>query len=273
MTFSPTVMRRRLSRALTRLRADAGIDAADVASRLGWSPSKLTTMERDQWKRPNPRDIKDLLDIYGVTDQATRDSLAALARHARARGWWFEYRALLRGDLVEFEAGATTIRNRESAVIPGLLQTADYARAIFEGGMQDRVDDRVAIRMRRQQILADIDLCAVIDEAALRRRVGSPDVMRDQLRHLAEMADRPNVGIRIVGDDAGAHPAMGASFMLLDFAEDPSMVYLEHVTESAVIDDRETVATYEAIYDRLKGVALSAEESRERLKELAAREG
>lgn len=270
-TFSPTVRRWRLSRALAQLRGSTDLDGTEVARRLGWSPSKITAIERDQWKRPNPRDVKDLLDVYGVTDQVRRDDLLELARQARMRGWWYEYREVLRSELVEFEAEAVFIRTREVSVVPGLLQTADYARALFEGGQQDRIEQRVAARMRRQEILERVKLCVIIEEAAIRKRIGGSKVMAEQLQHLVDLADRPNIEIRVLPDEAGAHPAMGEAFLLLTFSEDPGLVYLERATESIFQSDPERVAAYEAIYEQLKAVSLPLDESRSRLVEGAAR--
>ncbi|MGP3914275.1 helix-turn-helix domain-containing protein [Nonomuraea sp. 10N515B] len=269
-TYSPTVRRRRLSRALSRLREEAGLDGAEVAQRLGWTPSKITTIERDQWRRPNPRDVKDLLDLYGVDDARRRDELLELARQSRARGWWYEYRDVLRSELVQFEVEATAIRTREVSVIPGLMQTASYARALFEGGRQDQIEQRVAARMRRQVILDRVALCAVIDEAAIRKRVGGQEVMAEQLRHLLDLSAMPNIAVRILPDEVGAHPAMGEAFTLLDFAEDPSLLFLETAAESMFRDEPERVAAYVAIYDQLKAVSLSLEESQARLAKLAA---
>jgi transcriptional regulator with XRE-family HTH domain len=267
---SPRVMRWRLSRLLTRLREESGLDASEVARRLDWSPSKITSIERDQWRRPSPRDVGDLLDTYRVDDPELREKLLWLARQARARGWWFEYRDVLRSQLVEFEAGATAIRSHEVSIIPGLLQIADYARGVFEAGMQDQVDRRVAARMRRQQILGSVRLTVVIDEAAIRRQVGGRQVMARQLRHLVVVGERPNIEIRVLPDEA-SYPAMGEAFLLLDFGEDdPTLLYMERATEAVFREEVWQVSAYTLIFDRLVAVSMSPEASRIRLAEAAA---
>jgi transcriptional regulator with XRE-family HTH domain len=246
------------------------LDGTDVAHRLGWSASKISWIETDQWRRPNPRDVADLLDVYDVTDRGARERLLELARQARGRGWWAEYRDVLRGPLVEYETEAATIRTYEETVVPGLLQTAEYAQALFIGGGQPDIERRVAARMRRQQILDRVKLCVVVEEAALRKQVGGAEVMRKQLLYLADVSVHPAVAIRVLPLSAGAHPAMGGPFVILDFDQDPSIVYQETVAEVSVVESETTVQAYRRIYDQVKGMALSEEESRELIAALAA---
>ncbi|MFI6595046.1 helix-turn-helix domain-containing protein [Nonomuraea sp. NPDC050536] len=276
-TFSPTVRRRRLSAALLQMRRDAGLDATEVARRLGWDGAKLSRIERNEWKRPKDEDVEALLKVYspnGVVAESKRKAMLALAEQSRARGWWAAYSDVFRGSILpDLEAEATTIRTYESLVVPGLLQTLDYIEAIHRGWFDDEkyVARRVAGRLRRQEILDRVALCAVIDEAAVRKQIGGPDVMRDQLRHLVEMGSRPNITVRVVPDSAGAHAALAGSFVILEIEEDHSVVYLDTATESFCLDQPHEVDQYMRIYNRLGASALTPAQSAELISEMAER--
>lgn len=277
---SPTVRRRRLSAALRRAREDSGLTADAAAKTLGWPASKVTRMERGESRRPAVSDVLDMLDAYGVKDEAKRQAMATLARQARERGWWEQFRDELGGSLVEFETEASQIRTFEALLIPGLLQTADYARAVFRGGMvvdEAMIERRVQARLARQQILdreQPPTLWAVIDEAAVAKHVGGPQVMREQLHHLVEMAARPNIGIQILPNAAGAHAAMTGAFAILSYAtaEDPELVYVETGATGAngdlYLESPEEVARYTLRYDHVRASALGADASRAYLVEL-----
>lgn len=278
MTHSPTVRRRRLSAALRQAREDAGITADAAAKLLGWTPSKVTRIERNEWRRPTVSDVTDLLDVYGVTDEAKRQAMATLARQARERGWWEEFRDELGGSLVEFETEAARIHTFESLLVPGLLQTADYAAAIFRGGVviDEAVIERyVQARLARQRILDRDDpptLWAVIDEAALTKHVGGPAVMRRQLHHLAEMAARPYIGIQVLPDAVGAHAAMNGPFTILSYAnsDDSDLVYVETGAQGDLyMESPEEVVRYTLRYDHVRASALSADASQAYLIDLA----
>lgn len=281
MTHSPTVRRRRLSAALRRAREESGMTADAVAKALGWPPSKVTRMERGESRRPAVSDVLDMLDVYGVKDEAVRQAMATLARQARERGWWEQFRDELGGSLVEFETEASRIRTFEALLIPGLLQTADYARAVFKGGRvvdEAAVERRVQARLARQQILdreQPPTLWAVIDEAAVAKHVGGVAVMREQLHHLVEMAARPNIGIQILPNAAGAHAAMTGAFAILSYADaaDPELVYVETGATGAngdlYLESPEEVDRYTLRYDHVRASALSADASRAYLVDLA----
>ncbi|MFI0424971.1 helix-turn-helix domain-containing protein [Spongiactinospora sp. 9N601] len=281
MPYSPTVRRRRLSSLLRRLRQDAGLHADEVARRLEWTASKLTRMERNEWKLPSVRDVRDLLDVYGVTDPSLRESVIALAREARQRGWWEEYKdVFLVGALPEFETEASEIRTFQALLVPGLLQTADYAAAVFRGG--GRVTDdakvarRVEARMARRQIFDRHDPPAfkvVIDEAALAKHVGGADVMRRQILHITEMAARPHIDLQVVSNGTGAHAALDNPFTILRFAapEDPSLVHVGTVAGDLFLEKPEDVRSYTLAYDHVRASALSPEASLTYLAELAER--
>ncbi|MFF0307171.1 helix-turn-helix domain-containing protein [Streptosporangium sp. NPDC004379] len=261
--------RRRLSAELIRLREQAGLTHDEVARRLEWSRGRLTHMEQNKWVLPDIGNIRLLLDLYRVTDVTVREAILDLARQARERGWWTKYKDVFGGSLPGFEAEATQIRTVELVTIPGLLQTADYATAIFQAGQvldQESVRRRVEARLARQTILTRDDppqLWAVIDEAALRKMVGGPKVMAEQLSHLADMAARSNIAVQVITDSTGAHAAMGSGFVILDFAGDldPSIVYLETPTDNLFLERPEEVQAYTLTFDRVIAAALTVEQS------------
>lgn len=278
MTHSPTIRRRRLALALLQFRRDAGLKADEVAKRLGWQPSKVTRIERNEWRLPNISDVLDLLDTYGITDETTRQAIVTLAREARKRGWWEEqYKDILGGALVGFEWEAAEIHSYEALLIPGLLQTADYAAAIFRGGRvvdEGEIRRLVEARLARQQLLERDDppaLWAIIDEAALRKHVGGTAVMRAQLEHLRRMAERPNIGLQVLPDAVGSHASMTGSFMIMDYRDphDPSIVYREVGQPGDLfLEEPEDVASYRRKYEHLHASALSAEASAAYLEDL-----
>lgn len=268
MTSSPTVKRRRLSAALRQARLDAGLDAKEVARRLGSDVTKIHRMERNQWTRPNARDIRDLLDLYGVTDERQREALLALARESSQRGWWADYQDVFRSSLPDFESGAAIIRTYEALLVPGLLQTADYMRAVFHAGAsfdEATIERQIEARLTRQEVLrrpAPPHLWAVIDEAALRKQVGGRDVMRAQVEHIIASSELANVAVQVLPNSAGAHTAMTGGFVVLDFAEmDPSIVCIETATDSLYLEKPEELHRYTVIYSHVQALALSPEES------------
>ena len=258
----PTALRILLGAQLRRLREAQGITLEEAGQVIRASGSKLSRLETGRVSFKD-RDIADLLTFYGVTDEQQRDALRELARSANARGWWHDYSDVLPSwfeAYVGLEEAATSIRAYEVQFVPGLLQTEDYARAVTMLGHHaapaEEIDRRVRLRMARQALLAEprpVHLWAVLDEAVLRRPAGRPGVMRRQLQHLLEAADRPNVTIQVVPFRAGAHAAAGGAFSILRFAERdlPDVVYLEQLTSALYLDKRETVEHYLAVMERL----------------------
>ncbi|WP_433367906.1 helix-turn-helix domain-containing protein [Streptosporangium sp. CA-115845] len=269
MIGSPTVKRRRLSAELIRLREQAGLTHDEVAKRLEWSRGRLTHMEQNKWVLPDIGNVRMLLDLYGVVDAAVREAILDLARQSRERGWWAKYKDVFGGSLPGFEAEATQIRTVELVTIPGLLQTAAYATAVFQAGQvldQAAVRRRVEARLARQAILTRDNppqLWAVIDEAALRKMVGGPLVMAEQLAHLVNMAIQPNITVQVLPDSIGAHAAMGSGFVVLDFMGDldPSIVYLETPTDNLFLERAEEVQAYTLMFNRVVAAALTVEQS------------
>lgn len=269
MNGSPTVKLRRLSAELIRLRKEAGLTVEEVTNRLGWSKGRLTKWETNQWTRPEAVLIRALLDLYGVTDEPVREAILDLARQSREKGWWAKYNDVFRGSLPGFEADATQIRTYEALYIPGLLQTPDYAAAVFRAGrvLDDAaVKRRVDVRIARQDVLKrekPPGFYALIDEAALRKMVGGAAVMAEQLRYLIEVAAAPHITIQILRDSVGAHAAMPGPFTILDFGTDldPSVVYLETATDSLHLEKPGELQAYTMLFTQTVASAESPEES------------
>ncbi|WP_017595875.1 helix-turn-helix domain-containing protein [Nocardiopsis potens] len=265
MAGSPTVRRKRLSRKLRELREANKLTSEQATKKAGFSRGKLTRMERDEWTRPNPKDISILLDVYKVTDPAEREAYLALAKQARQRGWWVSYSdALGKGAFVGLETESSAIRSVESLLIPGLLQVEEYARAVIRGGGvtdEDEIERRVEARMLRKQILTRPDaptFWAIIDESALRKI--TPD-LAGQLQYLLDV-QRSNLRIQVLPDRLGIHAAMAGSFVILDFPDDPSVVYIETPEDQLFLEDADQLRRYELLYGYAQSSALSVDDSR-----------
>ena len=266
---SPTVRHKRLTAELRRLRSESGLTRDDVASRLEWHPTKITRIETGQWTRLNPRDVRDLLDIYGVTDPGQREALVQLARESRQKGWWHSYGDVLPSEYSHFiglEAEAASVRTYQQVLVPGLLQTEDYARAVIRAFRphDDNVgpDRRVAVRPQRQQRVTgdrSLHLSAVLGEGVVHQIVGDRAITAAQLRFLAQTNDLPNVMIQVLPYAAGAHGAMVGSFEILGFPEpvDPDVVYLENVASALFLEEPEDITRYVQVFDYLRAAALS----------------
>lgn len=258
----PTVLRIVLGTQLRRLREAAGITREAAGDRIRASHAKISRLElgRVGYK---PRDVADLLTLYGVVDEQEREDFLTLARQANTQGWWHKFGDVLPSWFethIGLEEAASVIRTYEVQFIPGLLQTADYARAVTMLGhpraSAREVDRRVDLRMTRQRLLTRADppkLWAVVDEAALRRPLGGRDVMRGQLQHLIEAAEMPNVTLQIAPFSIGGLAAAGGPITILRFSEPdlPDIVYLEQLTSALYLDKREDVDHYMAVMDRL----------------------
>ncbi len=267
---SPTVRRRRLALELRRLREAAKLTCEEVAERLECSASKISRVETGRVS-VSPRDVRDMLEIYG-TPPDQRDSLVQLARDSRQKGWWHAYGDTVQPHLATYlglESAAVEIRMYEVSLIPGLLQTEDYARAVIAAGTVNSpradVERQVALRMERQRLTrtSPPKVWAVLDEAALRRQVGGPEVMRMQLEYLLELTNLPNVSLQVIPFFGGAHPAMGRPFVILVFGEriDPDVVYLEDLTSALWVENVDEVDRYNVFFNHLRATALSFEES------------
>ena len=275
----PTALRIMLGAQLRRLREAKRITLEDAGYAIRASGSKMSRLETGRVGFKS-RDIADLLTLYGVTSAQERESMLELARQASAMGWWHDYADVMPAwfePYVGLEEAATSIRCFEMQCIPDLLQTADYARATARlshpGGSDDEIERRVSLRLARQAVItrpASARLWMVVDEAALRRPVGGTVVMRGQLEHLMNMADRPSVSLQVVPLAAGGTAVARGGFTVLRFSEPdlPDVVYLEQLTSALYLDKRDTVDHYMAVLERLCVEALTAEGSRKLIRDL-----
>jgi transcriptional regulator with XRE-family HTH domain len=273
----PTLRRRRLGSELKKCREQAGLTQEQVSRYFEWHAAKVTRIETAR-VAVTPRDVKDLLTLYGVDDEDYRETLMNMARLSRERTWWTDYRDLMRpGNFVGLEAEASWSRVWEPIVLPGLLQTEEYMRALMRTGRRadapESVDRRVALRLRRQLRLTEanpLHLWAVIDQSVPLRLVGGKDVMREQLQRLLDIGQLPNVNIQILPFDAGEHPYMGGSAALLEFPEiaHSDVVYLEGLAGDYYEEQPAEVARYRDEFERLTVRALDVNASADMIKAL-----
>ncbi|WP_344461055.1 helix-turn-helix transcriptional regulator [Kitasatospora kazusensis] len=247
---------------LRRLREGRGITREDAGYAIRASESKISRMElgRVSFKE---RDVADLLSLYGVADPTERESLLGLVREANKSGWWHSFNDVLPGwfqTYVGLEEAASLIRTYEVQFIPGLLQSEEYARAIFAQTRpvisEEELERRLGLRMRRQKLLTEGQsprLWAVIDEAALRRPVGGPEVMRAQVQYLIDVAEQANVVIQVMPFRFGMHAGESGAFSILRFPEQDlaDVVYLEQLTSALYLDKRDDVDAYVQVMERL----------------------
>ena len=264
---SPTVRRRELGTLLRSLRNEKNLTVEDVAVSLMCSPSKVSRMETGHGAA-TPRDIRDLCNLYGVTDQAERDRLMKLARESKLQGWWQSY-DLTYATYVGLEAEAVAISDFQSSVVPGLLQTPDYARAGHEGTMprlsNEQIEMQIQAKLTRQSLLTEVNpltFRAVMDEAVLRRVVGGPQVMGKQLDRLIEVARLPNVTLQIIPFTVGSHPGLESNFNILELPKPtPSIVFVEGLVGSMYLERAEDLKRYQEVFERLQTVALSPKDT------------
>jgi transcriptional regulator with XRE-family HTH domain len=271
-TRTPTSRRRRLGAELRRLREDAGLTIDRVAEALECSQSKVSRIETGQVSA-TPRDVRDMLALYRVSD-AQREAMVQIAREARQRGWWQKFVDVPDGvpAYVGLEAAATSIDVYMSLIVPALLQTADYARAVIGAVRPDlpagEVDRRVELRMRRQALLDQEYppvLRVLLDDTVLRRPVGGPAVMAAQRRRLLADADRPAVTIRVLEVEAGTHAGMDGPFTIFGFpaAAERDVVALDSAADALYLEDPEDVARYRRVFELLLPAARTPEASAE----------
>jgi hypothetical protein len=271
----PTARRMILGTQLRRLREAASITRAQAAWEIRASESKISRMELGR-VGCKERDVVDLLTMYGVHDQAERDWAVEMVKQANQPGWWRRFSDTLPGwfdNYIGLEEAATRIRTYELMFVPGLLQVESYARSVTSRGNPDTddpaVENRVAIRMRRQKLLTGPKpprLWAVLDEAVLHRPVGSVAVLKEQLEHLLEMIKQPNISLQIVPFDMSGY-AVESAFALLQFAEPelPNIAYLEHLNGASYLEKPDELELYGRAFDRLTVDAETPDRSRQML--------
>ena len=276
---APTLLKMLVGVQLAGFREDARLAQDQAARAVGFSAAKLSRIESGKGRRPpTETDVRALLELYGTEDYEASVLLKLLQR-AGEPGWWQRYDKRLMPEwfdrLVGLQEAAATIRTFEIQYVPGLLQTADYTRAVVERGLPNapasEVQRRVELRMRRAQLLLREDapqLWAVIDESVLLRVLGDRTVMRDQLDHLAKMAERPNVTLQIVPLNVtnASAPAIPVTYLRFGGLDLPDVVYLEHIRSANFLEDRDETEEYRIVLDRLADEALTPRESVEMLR-------
>jgi transcriptional regulator with XRE-family HTH domain len=264
---SPMVRRRRLGIELRQLRENAELTIEQVAERLEVSDSKISRIENGQVSA-SPRDVRDMATLYGVSGQRL-DNLMQLARETRERPWWQAY-SDMHLDFAAYEAEASRILQFAPLILPGLLQTRDYARAIIRAIRYDlaaeKIERRVEFRVKRQALLNEATpptLWAVLDEGIIYRMIGDRRIMREQLRHLVETARLPQVTLQVLPFSAGAHAGLDGPFAIIQFHEptDRDMVYLEHTGSEHYLDDPAAVALHASLFDHVRAAALKPDDS------------
>ncbi|CAL9448422.1 helix-turn-helix transcriptional regulator [Streptomyces werraensis] len=269
MAGSPTARRRRLSIELKKLREKSALTCAQVGQALDWSGSKVNRMETGSG-RVQPSDVDALCRFYGTSDEL-REFLKSLAREAKTRGWWQVHGAGVPewfNIYIGLEQDASTLRQYQCEVLPGLMQTEAYARELHTTGAHmsaEDIDRAVRVRLERQEMLTRPDAPEawfVVNEAAVRNVIGDREVMREQLERILETTELPSVTLQVLPFDSGTYPATG-SFTMLGFPapEDPDLVYRDGITDAVYLEGEHHVREYTRAFDGLRAAALSPQRS------------
>ncbi|HWG15612.1 MAG TPA: helix-turn-helix transcriptional regulator [Streptosporangiaceae bacterium] len=270
--MGPTVRRRRLGSELRKLREDHSIKLEEVAERLGVAASTLSRIETGKAPTKSVY-LTAMLEMYGVSDPAQRQVLVDMAREGHRKGWWSVYDDVLPtgfGIYVGLEAEAAGLRSFEGEVVQGLFQTPDYARAILREvqvrDTDEQIERLVDLRIKRQEVLdrtPPLDVWMILDEAVVRRTIGGPGVMRDQLARLVEASKKPNVTLQVLPFASGSHAGLRGPFSILEFPEraDSDVAYVESVAGIIYLEKEREVRTCAEAFDRLRAAALSPGQS------------
>jgi transcriptional regulator with XRE-family HTH domain len=276
-----TLRRRRLARELRRYRLAAGLSLEDAAPHIDKTHATLSRIETGHQGISGAL-VGVLCDAYGVSDP-DKATLVTLARQVTHKGWWHKYRDVLSSETsayIDFETEASGIKTFECQFIPGLLQTAEYARALIAPAAvathEEDIDRAVAVRLERQKRFTaepPFEFVAIVDESALRRPTGGREAMVEQLRHMMELGRRSNVTLQILPLSLGSHPGMVGSFSLIEFPdpEDPDVVYTEGVGGEVYLEDEKDVRRCDVLFDRLRSAALGQEPSEELMAKILER--
>ncbi len=266
---NPTIRRRRLGAELRRLRLARGLKSTEVAERLMVSQPKISHLENGN----RARDVRDLCAIYGVTDQQVIDSLMQMAKESGQQGWWHAYGDIPQSSYIALETDATSLHAYESMTIPALLQTPAYTHAVIKETIPpltaEQAATRLKVRLRRQHRIYNparpLRLWVVLDETSLRRVVGSPDLMREQLEHLNALGAEPHIMVQVLPYTAGAHPGLSGQFSILRFADSSAaaVVHLKRFTSDLYLEKPSDVQHYSVLHDHLQAQALSTDSSRD----------
>ncbi|WP_149179651.1 helix-turn-helix transcriptional regulator [Streptomyces sp. TRM49041] len=274
----PTVRSRRLGAALKRYREAVGLDQAAAAAAIMKSVTKVSRLEGGQVSA-SALEVRTLLDRYGVEDTGERTRLENLARVSNQRGWWLDYQETVRPDYADhitLESDSTYIRSWEPALIPGLLQTREYAESVITFGpaciSPERADDLVKVRMERQKRIEEgvVDFTAVIWEPAVTALMDEPTIREGQLEHLLDAGQRQNVTVQLLPAAASKAAGMSGAFVAFSFGIEPNVeaVTVRNVANTTVVERPEDLALYAKVFDRLRSAALSPEESAQRLRHI-----
>jgi transcriptional regulator with XRE-family HTH domain len=269
---SPTFPRFQLGKQLRMLREQAKLTTEDVGLQLDCSPSTISRMEGGKVGIRRST-LERLLEIYQLSDQDHRETLIALAREGKQRGWFARYGELpvSYSRYIGLESAAVEMRDYEALVVPGMLQTEEYSRAIFQaaspdyvGSLDGSIEAHVSARRERQALLHrsenPLRLFAVLDESVIRRQIGGSDVARSQLKHLVEMSLLRNVTLQVLPFSGGAYAGMAGSFAVLQFTDAPSVVYAEALAGD-IYQEAGDVQRYRVVFESLRAAALSPLES------------
>jgi transcriptional regulator with XRE-family HTH domain len=264
---SPTLRRRELGALLRARRQELGLTVDQVSEHLLCSPSKVSRMETGQ-RGATLRDVRDLCELYGIDEHEERERLMTLAREGKQQAWWQPY-DLSYSTYVGLEAAAASIKDYDSGVVPGLLQTQEYTRARHEGTLPRleafKIERRVEVTVKRQMVLTNEHpprFWSILDEAVLHRVVGGPAVMKAQLEHLIEVSKRAGITIQVIPYEVGAHPGLDSIFSIVEFAGGvPGVVYVEGLVGSIYLERPEDLVRYQQVFDRLSTIALSSKDS------------
>ncbi|MGW7439227.1 helix-turn-helix domain-containing protein [Streptomyces sp. NPDC054849] len=269
---NPTVRRRRLGAELRRLRLACGLTSTQVAERLWISQPKISHLENGR-RTIKPRDVRDLCGLYGVTDPQVVDALMRMATEADRQGWWVACGEVPYAVYIGLETEAASIRSYEPLVIPGLLQTPAYARAVIEETIPlataEQIATRLEVRLRRQHRAhhpaRPFRLWVVLDESALRRVVGGTEIMREQLAFLNHLGGQSHITVQVLPHDVGAHPGISGQFSILHFADaaGAGTVYLERFTSDLYLEKRSEVQHYSVMHEHLQAQALNPDSTRD----------
>jgi transcriptional regulator with XRE-family HTH domain len=275
VTTNPTAIKHWIALELRRLRETAGYDRAAAAERIGKATTVIAHMETAR-NLPAPADLELLLDLYGAPDRVALFR-EMVKRAKRGKDWWIDFTSVPEHLelFLGLETSAARISSVQLALVPGLFQTRDYARAIYRAAGPSPLDDdaieaRVEWRMARQEILSRSknapQILSILDESALRRMVGGPAVMREQVRRLAQLSEQPNIEIRTLPFGAGAHTAMNGPFIIFEypheFTGNPGTVYVENHRQGLYYESPEDLRDFHSAFERLQAQAEEPIQSR-----------
>ncbi|MFW5420729.1 helix-turn-helix domain-containing protein [Nocardiopsis sp. CNT-189] len=269
MSNSIPVRRRHLIIQLKKLRSGAGLSQEAVSREMGWDRQKILRIEAGRFQRINSADVVALCKLYGASEEESRELVEIALQARKHKPWWFRYKEVFPGPFVSLEAEATQIQDFTIGLVPGLFQTRAYISALIARSAdiaEDEAVQRIDFRMERQASVLERDsppaIWSIIDEAALRRKVGGAKVMKEQIAHLCELGKRRNINIQVLPFEAGAHAGGTVPFLILGFeGGTDSVVYIESPGDGFYLEAEEEIARHRLVFDRVQATAMSVEDS------------